>query len=269
SPGRRCQRLTRDVGETVAPLDRHAVVRTLRARMRFVGFALLAVGVMISAAISGAATTQAASATGLVAAYAFDEGSGSTVADASGNGNTGTVANATWTNSGKYGGALSFNGTSARVNVPNSASLQLSSGMTLEAWVNPAAVSSAWRDVIYKGDDNYYLEATSSSGGRPAGGAIIGGSYGEAYGAAALTANSWAHLALTYDGATVRLYVNGTQVSSTAKSGGILTSTNQLQIGGDGLYGQYFNGLIDEGRIYNRALTSAEIQTDMNTALTP
>ena len=46
------------------------------------------------------------------------------------------------------------------------------------------------------------------------------------------------HIAVTYDGATVRLYVNGTQVSSVAKTGAIRTSTNQLQILGDSLYGQ-------------------------------
>ena len=57
----------------------------------------------------------------LVAAYAFNEGTGTTVADSSGNGNNGTIANATWTTSGKYGDALVFNGTNARVNINDSA----------------------------------------------------------------------------------------------------------------------------------------------------
>ena len=70
---------------------------------------------------------------------------------------------------------------------------------------------------------------------------------------------------LTYDGATLRLYVNGTLVGSQAKTGAITTSTNPLQIGGDSIYGQYFKGLIDEVRIYNVALAAAQIQTDMNT----
>ena len=69
--------------------------------------------------------TYTAAVPGLVAAYAFDEGSGSTVADVSGNGNDGTVANTTWAAAGKYGKALSFNGTSSRVTVPDSASLHL------------------------------------------------------------------------------------------------------------------------------------------------
>ena len=80
----------------------------------------------------------AIAASGLVAAYAFDAGSGSTVADTSGNGNNGTITNATWSTSGKYGDALKFNGTSALVTIPDAASLQLSTGMTLEAWVNPS-----------------------------------------------------------------------------------------------------------------------------------
>ena len=119
------------------------------------------------------ATTPVPSGPTPVAAYAFDEGSGSTVADASGNGNNGTVANATWV-AGKYGGALSFNGSSSRVTIPDSASLHLTSAMTLEAWVDPATTTAAWRDVIYKGNDNYYLEGTSDQSGRPGGGGTFG-----------------------------------------------------------------------------------------------
>ena len=217
------------------------------------------------------ALSQAASAdpSALVAAYGFDEGSGTTVTDASGNGNNGTVANTTWSTAGKFGGALSFNGTSSVVTVPNSASLQLSTGMTLEAWVDPSKVSAAWRDVIYKANDNFYLEATSSNASRPDGGLIAGGSYADAFGTSALAANTWSYLTETYDGSTLRLYVNGTQVASTAHTGAISTSTNPLQIGGDSLYGQFFAGLIDEVRVYNVALSAAQIQTDENTPVNP
>jgi hypothetical protein len=203
---------------------------------------------------------------GLVAAYSFNEGSGTTVADASGTGNAGTIGTATWSTTGKYGNALSFNGTSARVTVPDAASLRLTTGMTLEAWVNPSVVNAAWRDVIYKGNDDYYLMATSSPG-RPVGGGIFGGSYGEAYGTANLTANTWTHLAATYDGSTLRLFVNGTQVATATRSGNIATSNSVLNIGGDAPFAQYFSGRIDEVRIYNQALTAAQIQTDMNTPI--
>jgi len=82
-----------------------------------------------------------------------------------------------------------------------------------------------------------------------------------------LPINTWPHLAATYDGATMRLYVNGVQVSSRAQTGAIVTSTNPLQIGGDSIYGQYFTGRIDEVRVYNRALNVAQIQSNMNTPL--
>ena len=203
---------------------------------------------------------------GLVAAYSFNAGAGSTVIDLSGHGNNGTVVNATWSTAGMYGDALSFNGHSAMVNVPDSASLHLTSGMTLEAWVLPTVVSNAWRDVIYKGNDNYYLEATSYYT-KPAGGVIIGSSHVEAFAGSPLARNTWAHLAVTYDGAKLRLYVNGILVSSTAHTGNIETSNNPLQIGGDSIFGQYFAGLIDEVRVYNRALSSSEIVADMNTPL--
>ena len=94
---------------------------------------------------------------------------------------------------------------------------------------------------------------------------IAGGSYADAFGTAALPANGWSHLTETYDGAALRLYVNGTQVASTAHTGTIASSTNPLQIGGDSIYGQFFAGLIDEVRVYNVALTPAQIQTDQAT----
>ena len=228
--------------------------------------------VQASAMPQGVTPTPTATPTpafGLVAAYGFNEGSGTTANDVSGNGNNGTISGATWTSLGKYGNALNFNGTNARVTVGNAPSLQLTSGMTLEAWVYPTTLSSSWRDVIYKGNDNYYLEGTSNNSGRPSAGAIFGGVYGQVYGPNALTANMWAHLAATYDGVMMRLYVNGVQVASRAQTGAIATSTNALQIGGDTIYGQYFAGRIDEVRIYNRALSAAQIQSDMNTAVGP
>jgi hypothetical protein len=77
--------------------------------------------------------------------------------------------------------------------------------------------------------------------------------------------NSWSHLALTYDGSALRLYVNGVQVSSLAQPGSIAVSSNPLQIGGDSIFGQFFAGTIDEVRVYNTALNQAQIQTDMAT----
>ena len=86
-------------------------------------------------------------------------------------------------------------------------------------------------------------------------------------GTAPLALNTWTHLATTYDGTTLRLFVNGAQVGQLAFSGSITTSTGALRIGGNAIWGECFQGDIDEVRIYNRALTATEIQADMNTSI--
>jgi len=201
--------------------------------------------------------------TGLVAAYSFNEGSGTTVADASGNGNAGTVAVATWTTSGKYGTTLTFNGGSARVTIPDSASLHLTTGMTLEAWVYPTATPSGWRDLIYKQNDIFQLEASSTIASAPTGGGTFGDGWKGLTGPSPLPVNTWSHVAVTYDGSNLTLWVNGVTVATQVQAFPLITSTLPLQIGGDSIYGQGFAGRIDEVRVYNRALGSGEIQADM------
>ena len=75
----------------------------------------------------------------------------------------------------------------------------------------------------------------------------------------ALPAVTWSHVAVTYDGASLRLYVNGAQVSSRAATGSLVASTGALRIGGNSVWGEYFRGRIDELRIYNRSLSASEI----------
>ena len=84
-------------------------------------------------------------------------------------------------------------------------------------------------------------------------------------GSTSLPLNTWSHLATTYDGVTLNLFVNGVQVGSRAVSGAIVASAGVLRIGGNSVWGQYFRGRIDEVRIYSRPLGIAEIQQDMQT----
>ena len=211
-----------------------------------------------------------ASTPGLVAAYSFDQGSGTTAPDASGTGNTGTLTNgAAWSSTGKYGGAISFDGVNDSVTVADSASLDLTSGMTLEAWVRPSTTGWPYRTVLMKeqtGNLAYALYLTDAT--RPLTTAIIGGGEKVAQSGTALTANTWVHLASTYDGTNLRLYVNGTLVTTTAATGAISVSSGALRIGANLIWTEEaFAGLVDEVRVYNRALLAAEVTSDMNAPL--
>ncbi len=214
-----------------------------------------------------ASTTTAAPTTDLVAAYAFNEGAGTTTGDTSGNANTGTLTNGpTWNATGKFGAAVSFDGVNDLILVPASASLNLSTAMTLEAWVNPTATLSGWKAILQKEADAYFLTASSSQQNRPASGATFGTTCcTNVYATAALVPNTWTHVAATYNGTLIQLYINGGLVSSMPATGLIQTTTTSLRIGGNTYPTEFFQGLIDEVRIYNRALSAAEVATDMNT----
>ena len=90
---------------------------------------------------------------GLVGAFGFNEGQGSAVADASGRGNPGTISGAAWSDAGRFGKALTFDGVDDWVTVPDTNPLDLATGMTIEAWVNPSALGG-WRTVLLKERSN-------------------------------------------------------------------------------------------------------------------
>jgi hypothetical protein len=207
---------------------------------------------------------------GLNGAWAFDESSGTTAADQSGKGNVGTVTSATFVGGGKFNNALSFNGTNSWVTVADSATLDLTTGMTIEGWVRPSTTQN-WRTAFVKEQPGNLVYGVYANNGnnRPAAEVYVGGAARTVQGPTALPALTWSHLAASYDGTTLRLFVNGTQAAQLAVSGSILTSNSPVRIGGNGVWGEYFSGLIDEVRVYNRALTAAEIQTDMTRSVTP
>lgn len=208
--------------------------------------------------------TMAQTASGLVAAYSFDQGTGTTLTDTSGYNNNGAISGAAWHAQGKFGAALSFDGINDVVTIADAASLDLTAGMTLEAWVLPTALTG-WRSVILKERPGHlaYALYANTNGNRPSG-EITTTSNQETRGTAQLGLNTWTHVAVTYDAAMLRLYINGTQAASRSVSGTIVTSSGALRIGGNSIWGEYFTGLIDEVRIFNGALTQADIQRDMN-----
>ena len=227
----------------------------------------------LSAASSqaSATVTTAPPSGGLVAAYAFDEGAGSTTADRSGNGNNGTLSNATWAgaSAGRFGNALSFNGTSAFVTVPDSNSLDLTTGMTLEAWVSrtPAATVS---DSHHQGAARRpTCTACTRLGHEPA----QPRSHDLRRGADPGRRNRLAaqHLDarrrdLQRDdacGCTSTACRSDTAVTGRDRRRPAAPDRRQRDLG------RVLQGQIDEVRVYNRALSAAEIQDDMNTSIVP
>ncbi len=223
----------------------------------------------LGAAVGVGATVNftATNSTGLVAAYSFNAGSGATLADASGNGNNGTISGATW-GAGKYGSALSFDGVNNYVSIPTSATLNLASGMTIEAWVRPNNVSG-YRTVVLKetsGGQVYSLYAAEPGQG-PSSYLLTGTIERQSVSLQSLPLNEWSHVAVTYNGSQLNVYANGVLVSSVAATGNITTSNGTLRIGGNSIWGDYFSGLIDDVRVYNRPLTANELRVDLSTPI--
>lgn len=204
----------------------------------------------------------------LIAAFSFNEGSGSVLGDSAGGDNNGTISGATWSTAGKFGNALNFDGSNDLVSIADASNLDLTSGMTLEAWVRPDSLNG-WTTALLKENGSslaYALYASDNTNQPPAGYVKIGSDI-SAGGTSALPLGVWSHIAVTYDGAVLRFYVNGNFVGSTNISGNIAVSSGGLKIGGNNVWGEYFDGLIDEIRVYNTARSQTEIQSDMNTAL--
>jgi len=211
---------------------------------------------------------------GLVAAYGFEEGTGTTVKDLSGNNLTGTIVGATWTSAGIYGKALSFNGTSSYVDLGSPSALQLTGSMTIEAWVKAAANPADDGQIVSKSSGpGWQLKTTPDTGPQTFGIAVSADSSTKAqrYSNSVRALNTWYHVAGVYDAASLTLstYVNGVldngTLLGTVPSSQLNPSAN-VNIGRRS-GGFYFNGVIDEVRIYNRALSQSEIQTDMMTPL--
>jgi len=222
---------------------------------------------------SGNATTSAAVAvevhnTGVVAAFGFDEASGATATDAI-DGHNGTVSGATRVTAGRFGGALSFDGVDDWVTVPHDPALNLSAGMTIEAWVAPTVLTN-WRAVVTKEQTSalpYALYANNASSTPAA--TVFTTSALTAAAAPALTLGTWTHLAMTWDGSVERLFIDGAEIATHSAPGALLTGTGPVRIGGNSLRGEFFSGRIDEVRIYDRALSAARIGADMNASVSP
>jgi len=228
---------------------------------------------------SYAATFQASAAPPAIAAWAFNEGSGTSAADASGGGLTGTLRNgATW-GTGRNAGAVLLDGVNDFVELGNPARLQLTGSMTVSAWVNSAAFPRDDAAIVSKranGETGYQLDTTIDRGPRTIGFKLTNSSGGTMfqYGATTLQANTWYFVTGVYDAGTsaLHVYLNGQLDDGTLLGTVTATqrnSTANVNIGRRPTGNSFnFNGRIDDVRIYGRALTQTEIQADMSTPIT-
>jgi hypothetical protein len=220
---------------------------------------VLAVAVLLLGASVGQAW--AADDPYLVGWWMFDEGSGTVAKDSSGKGNDGTLNGAPKWVGGQLGGALDFDGTDDFVEIPHDLRLSITGAITIAAWTNMRTTSSDEMAIVSKGGwaaNDLPYELTETRGG-----VIYWQFYNDA-GRDSCSPNSpsageWHHIAATYDGKVFKCYIDGVLAEEWAYAGAMPQNTASVTIGRRSRGGTFFNGMIDDVRLYDRALTAGQI----------
>ena len=192
---------------------------------------------------------------GLVGAWVGKGGTGTTLTDSSGNGRNGTISGATWV-AGRVGAALNFTGSG----VADLGDLDLPGAFTVMAWMQTRSLYAGTCGSLVMKAFDYGVEIC---GGQLWARVGSGGSWSAEVSQPLTSAdlNTWKHVAMTFDGTTLRLYVGGVLIGSAP--GAHTTRNAPLLFGRWTPAAEYWNGLIDEVRIYGRVLSQGEIQMDM------
>jgi hypothetical protein len=186
--------------------------------------------------------------------------------DASGNGYTATLVGSPTYVGGRFGDALALNGSTQRAEIPaGSAALNsLGSAFSISQWFR-AANTSGLKSLIARTGSGGYEGVSLYLNGNALNWILrtTGSGKQSVYGFATVTASAWHHVVLRYDNATTKVYLNNAEVSSLAQTGGISVDTgNPWGVGAEQYLGAWhdpFNGQIDDVRIYNHALSAADI----------
>jgi glucose/arabinose dehydrogenase len=196
----------------------------------------------------------------------FSEGQGTTAFDASGNGNNAELRNGAGWGPGRVGGGLALDGTNDFAAIANSPSLAFSDGLTVAGWTRRTAAPTGWHNLVSRqrtttNADQLFLafkDATPFFGVTTPSGTAKAGS-------GSVPLGQWVHLAGTYDGARIILYVNGVERARLAKTGALVASSRPVLLGAnangtDPLAGsEFLAGGLDEVRLFSRALDASEV----------
>lgn len=224
--------------------------------MKFLVFGMVVVGLLISFSSNVGAIKDKS----LVLYYDFNESGGDTVFDKSGNGNDAKIKGKLKWVDGKYGSALLFDFNAANyVDAGKPPFDGLVDGGTIEAWIKPANLPLIISVIRKDHDFNIFvLNALVKAEW------FKGGDIYPCQGTTKLKVNEWYHIAATWDGKTINVYLDG-KLENTSSAGSAFprTGPHPLYIGLAPVYVEPMDGIIDEVSIYNRPLTAKELQRDM------
>jgi hypothetical protein len=157
---------------------------------------------------------------------------------------------------GKIGRGASLNGTSGYLNIPNKAAYQMTSAMTISAWAKPTGttgtIAGKW------GTQNSY-RLLLSSGKFAFSVTLSTGTVVTATASATASTTAWSHVAGVFNGTRLILYVNGAQAATASASGSLKSSTDPIRVGNSTNNANYYKGSVDELRLYNTALSAAQL----------
>ncbi|MBD3182505.1 hypothetical protein GF312_09450 [Candidatus Poribacteria bacterium] len=209
----------------------------------------------------------------LMAAWSFDNDTDEDVTDVTGNGHDGVGVNTVIVD-GKFGKAMEFDGETSRVEIEHDEVLNFTDGVTVEAWVNPSgfndlsAVAQKWGDASNR--RQYLLCFVADKVRFYMSG--VGNTWPSAESTSQVPTGEWTHIAGTYDGETIRVFINGemeTETNNAETNQGLFGSDIPVWIGGYGpddefAGNRHYPGIVDEVRFWDNALSEDEIQAGMN-----
>lgn len=227
---------------------------------------LLSVIVSITFSICSVEADAFAAREDIVAAWLFEGIDGGIVKDVTGNGHDGKIVGEPQIVEGKFGKGLEFDGVDDYVEVPHSDDLNFTT-FTLAAWIKMANTGANQQVIVKKIPDperkTYQLMSHTDSAGAMRGSFHVGGANRVVMGVTPVTDEEWHHTATTYDGSTLKVYLDGEMETEVAASGTPDTSDAPLGLGSS-CPGQFMKGVIDEAFVMNVAMEEEDIREIMD-----